>query len=187
MRKILIGVGLVSLTVILQAQQQQAVRQQAVQSRAQYKAPNRNMDYNGFLTNAVQVGKLRQERRVSEQDFIEMSQEPDTIVFDARSDSKYRLLHVKDARHLSLPDITATELAKVIPTKTTRILLYCNNNFENEPAAFPTKAARAPLNVFTFNALYSYGYTNIYELGPVIDITKSKLPFEGTKVSGSAN
>src|SRR5204863_4135984 len=107
-------------------------------------------DYNGFLTNAVQVGKLRQERRVSEQDFIEMSQEPDTLVLDARSDSKYQLLHVKDAKRLSLPDMTATELAKVIPTKTTRILLYCNNNFENEPAAFPTKALRELLNVFTF-------------------------------------
>lgn len=185
MRKLILGFGVFVVTVmVLQAQQppmqQQALRQQA---RQQYTAPNVKIDYNGFLTNAVQVGKLRQERRVSEQDFMEMSQEPDTIVFDARSDSKYQMLHVKSAKHLSLPDITAAELAKVIPSKDTRVLIYCNNNFENEPAAFPSKAIRASLNLYTFNTLFSYGYTNVYELGPLIDITKSKLSFEGTKVS----
>jgi hypothetical protein len=127
------------------------------------------------------VSKLREERRVGEQDFIEMSREPATIVFDARSDAKFRLLHVKGARHLSLPDVTAAELARLIPSKTTRILIYCNNNFANDPEAFPTKAVRASLNLYTFNTLYSYGYTNVYELGPLIDIKSSKIPFEGIK------
>lgn len=150
-------------------------------ARQQYTSPNSNIDYAGFLANVVAVSKLRDERRVGEQDFIEMSREPDTIVFDARSDTKYRLLHVKGAKHLSLPDVTAAELAKLIPSKTTRILIYCNNNFENEPEAFPTKAFRASLNLYTFNTLYSYGYTNVYELGPLIDVKRSKIPFEGTK------
>lgn len=150
-------------------------------ARQQYTSPNRNIDYAGFLSNALAVSKLREERRVREQDFIEMSLEPDTIVFDARSDAKYRLLHVKGATHLSLPDITAAELAKLIPSKATRILIYCNNNFENEPEAFPTKAFRASLNLYTFNTLYSYGYTNVYELGPLIDVKASKITFEGLK------
>ena len=182
MRKLIIGVGLLAFTGIVLQAQQQSMQQQALrqQVRQQYTVPNRKIDYNGFLTNAVQVGKLRQERRVSEQDFIEMSQEPDTIIFDARSDSKYQMLHVKGAKHLSLPDITDAELARVIPHKDTRVLIYCNNNFENEPAAFPSKAVRASLNLYTFNTLYSYGYTNVFELGPLIDITKSRLPFEGT-------
>jgi 3-mercaptopyruvate sulfurtransferase SseA len=177
MRSIVLSIGLFFIAVIaLQAQQQQQLRQQ-------YRAPNRRIDYSGFLTNAVEVGKLRQVRRVSEQDFIEMSQEIDTIIFDARSDSKYQMLHIKGAKHVSLPDITEAELAKVIPTKGTRVLIYCNNNFENEPAAFPTKAVRASLNLYTFNTLYSYGYTNVYELGPLIDIQNSKLEFEGTKLA----
>src|SRR5207248_688672 len=118
-----------------------------------------------------------------EEQFIKMSQERGTIVFDARSDDKYRLLHIKGATHLSLPDMTAAELAKVIPEKTARILIYCNNNFDNEPAAFPAKAMDASLNIFTFNTLYSYGYKNIYELGPVIDANHTKLQFEGTRAS----
>ena len=48
-----------------------------------------------------------------------------------------------------LPDVTAAELAKVIPEKTARILIYCNNNFDNEPAAFPAKALDASLLLVT--------------------------------------
>ena len=144
--------------------------------------PNRMIDYQGFLENASAVGKLRQERRITEAEFVRMAAEPGTIIFDARSDSKFAMLHVKGARHLSLPDVTVTELAKIIPDKSSRILIYCNNNFENEPRALPGKMATASLNLYTFNTLYSYGYKNVYELGPLIDIKKSVLTFEGSLV-----
>jgi hypothetical protein len=144
--------------------------------------PNRMIDYNGFLENASAVGKLRKERRITEAEFIRMAAEPGTIVFDARSDSKFAMLHIKGSRHLSLPDVTETELAKIIPDKNSRILIYCNNNFENEPRALPGKTAKASLNLYTFNTLYSYGYKNVYELGPLIDIKKSVLAFEGSLV-----
>ena len=149
--------------------------------------PNPQIDYNGFLRDAGKVAKLREQRRVTEEQFIRMAAEPGTVVFDARSDEKYRWLHVKGAKHLSLPDITAAELQKVIPSKGTRVLIYCNNNFENEVKAFPSKGARASLNIYTFNTLYSYGYTNVYELGPFIDIKKAKLEFEGTEAVKSSN
>ena len=142
--------------------------------------PNKMIDYRGFLQNAETVGKLRAQRRITEAEFIRMAQEPGTIVFDARSDSKFAMFHIKGAKHLSLPDVTAEELAKVIPDKTTKILIYCNNNFINEPTALPAKAITASLNLYTFNTLYSYGYTNVYELGPLIDVKKSALTFEGS-------
>jgi rhodanese-like protein len=145
--------------------------------------PNPQIDYPGFLQDAKKVSALREQRRVSEERFIRMASEPGTIVFDARSDEKYRWLHVKGAKHLSLPDITAAELRKVIPSKGTRVLIYCNNNFENEAKAFPSKVARASLNIYTFNTLHSYGYTNVYELGPFINIKKAKLEFEGTEAA----
>jgi phage shock protein E len=144
--------------------------------------PNRMIDYNAFLQNAVSVQQLRKQHRVSEQEFIRMAGEDGTIIFDARSDAKFAMLHVKNARHLSLPDVTADELAKIIPDKSTRILIYCNNNFANEPVALPGKAASASLNLYTFNTLYSYGYKNVYELGPFIDIKHSSLTFEGSLV-----
>jgi hypothetical protein len=142
--------------------------------------PNRLIDYKAFLKGAQEVSALREKRRVTEDEFLRMSQDPATVIFDARSDAKFQLLHVKGARHLSLPDITADELSKVIPNKHTRVLIYCNNNFEHAPAAFPGKGVAASLNIYTFNTLHSYGYDNVYELGPLLDIGKTKLPLEGS-------
>jgi hypothetical protein len=108
--------------------------------------------------------------------------EPGTIIFDARSDDKYQKLHIKGAKHLSFPEITESELARVIPSKTTRVLIYCNNNFLNAPNTLASKAPSASLNLHTFNTLFNYGFTNVYEPGPLIDITKARLKFEGTQL-----
>lgn len=140
--------------------------------------PNPFIDYQAFLSNAREVGALREKRRVTERQFIRMASEPRTVVLDARSARMFGLLHIRGAKNLSLPDMTEAELARIIPSKSTRVLIYCNNNFKNEPLAFPTKAIDASLNVYTFNVLHSYGYTNVYELGPLIDTSKSKLEFE---------
>ena len=145
--------------------------------------PNRLIDYPGFLKNAQEVAFLRAQRRVTEEQFIAMSKEPGTVVLDARSDNKYALLHVKGARHLDLTEFTADTVAKVIPDKNTRILIYCNNNFLNEPTALASKSAVTSLNIYTFNTLYGYGYQNIYELGPLLDIKLTKIPFEGTEIA----
>ena len=142
--------------------------------------PNRLIDYVAFKATADQVGDLRESRRISERVFLRMAADPRTIVLDARSSEKFALLHVRGAKNLSLPDITAEELAKIIPSKDTRVLIYCNNNFLNEPRAFPSKAAGASLNLYTINVLFAYGYFNVFELGPLLDIKATKIRFEGT-------
>lgn len=136
------------------------------------------IDYDAFQSQVSVVGQIRKDHRVTEDEFIKMAEDQATVIFDARSTEKFNRLHVKGAKHLSLPDITAEELAKIIPSPLTRILIYCNNNFLNEPEAFPPKAPSASLNIHTINALYSYGYKNVYELGPLIDIHKAKIKFE---------
>jgi hypothetical protein len=141
--------------------------------------PNPLIDYQAFEQNVAEVRELRAQRRITEQEFIRMAADPATVVLDARSTEKFHLLHVKGAKNLSLPDITADELAKIFPSKSTRILIYCNNNFFNSLEAFPTKIFSASLNVYTFNVLHSYGYKNVNELGPLIDLGGSKLLFEG--------
>ena len=80
---------------------------------------------------------------------------------------------------MSFPDIAIQSLQEMIPDRETTILIYCNNNFRGAQSAFPAKLATASLNISTFIALYSYGYRNIYELGPLIDIRDSKLEFVG--------
>lgn len=147
---------------------------------------NPNINYPDFLRDAADVGKLREERRITEEKFIELAAAPGTVLLDARSAAKYRLLHIRGAKNLSLPDITADELARIIPAKTTRVLIYCNNNFKNEARAFPGKHVSAALNIYTFNTLYGYGYRNVYELGPLIDINSTKLPLEGERTADAS-
>jgi len=143
---------------------------------------NPAIDMDGYLRVAKEAAAYRQTHRVSEEEFIRMSQEPGTIVLDARSSDKYELLHIKGAINLNFSDISIASLASVLPDKNARILIYCNNNFKNAETAFPGKAATASLNLSTYIALYSYGYRNVYELAPLLDIHETKLPLDGSLV-----
>lgn len=143
--------------------------------------PNPNIDMAGYLEVSKEAAQHRETRRLTEAEFLKMSQEAGTIVLDARSKEKFDLLHIKGAVHLSFPDITVESLKKVLPDKDARILIYCNNNFLNNEEAFPSKLSTASLNLSTYIALYTYGYRNVYELGPRLDPAKSKLPFESKK------
>ena len=139
---------------------------------------NPRIDMPGYLRVANEAAVHRESRRLSEEEFLRMSREPGTIVLDARSTEKYELLHVVGAVHLSFPDITQASLHDVVPDPSTRILIYCNNNFSNAQRPFPTKSDNASLNLSTYIALYTYGYRNIYELGPLVDLADSRLVFE---------
>lgn len=141
------------------------------------------IDYRAFVRDVIDVQAVRQSRRVSEEAFIRMAQDPDTIVLDARSRRLFDLRHVRGAVNLTFPEFTADSLASVIPTYQTRVLIYCNNNFIGAPESFPTKTASSALNVSTFVSLYAYGYRNVYELGPMIDVMRTKIVFAGLEVS----
>lgn len=139
---------------------------------------NPAIDMEGYLRVSVAAARYREGRRISEEEFIRLSRDPGTVVLDARSHEKYNELHVKGAINLSFPDIAIESLARTIPDKNTRILIYCNNNFLNAKGPFPPKLASASLNLSTFIALYNYGYRNVYELGSLIDVREAKLEFE---------
>ncbi len=146
---------------------------------------NPNIDMNGFLLISREAAQHRETHRLTEEEFIKMSQELGTIILDARSKEMYDLLHVKGAINLSFPDIAVESLKNTIPDKNTRILIYCNNNFQGASKVFATKAPPVSLNISTYITLYNYGYRNIYELGPLIDINDSKLEFETSLERGS--
>jgi phage shock protein E len=142
---------------------------------------NPAINMQGYLDVAQEAAQHRESHRLTEVEFIAMSRERNTIILDARSAEKYAELHIKNAVNLSFPDITVDSLAQLFPDKNVRILIYCNNNFANAPKAFPTKRADASLNISTYISLYSYGYKNVYELGPLVEIEKSKLDFVSDK------
>ena len=138
--------------------------------------PNPEIDARGFLAHAQAAAALRETHRVDEATFVRMMREPGTVVLDARSHAMYLRRHVAGAVSLSLPDFTEETLARAIPDRATRVLIYCNNNFANDIEAFPVKARPASLNLPTRVALYSYGYRNVYELGPYVDVAATPVP-----------
>lgn len=143
---------------------------------------NPAIDYDAFEASVAKVRKLRQTRRISEAEFMAMAADKDTVVLDARSAAMYARRHVRGAVNLSLPDFSETALKAIIPSKTTRVLIYCNNNFVGDQAAMIMKSAGSSLNLPTFVALNDYGYTNVYELAPLLDLKTTKIPFEGTNL-----
>jgi phage shock protein E len=144
-------------------------------------AANPAIDVASYLRVSRRALEYRQTHRLSESDFIRMSREPGTVVLDARSREKFDELHVTGAINLSFPDIALGSLRDALPEKNARILIYCNNNFRNAEDPFPSKLPSASLNISTYIALYDYGYRNVYELGPQLDIELSSLEFESTR------
>ena len=144
--------------------------------------PNPAIRYDQFADLTVKLAPVREKNRITEEQFLQMSKEPGTVILDARSPDRYDRIHVNGAIHLAFTDFTEEALHKVIPDKSTRILIYCNNNFENEPENFARKCIVVALNVQTFVNLHAYGYTNVRELGPLLDVKTTRIPFERSGV-----
>ena len=47
----------------------------------------------------------------------------------------------------------------------------------------PTYAAQEKF-LSTYTSLKAYGYTHVYELGPLLRVGDTKIPFEGSEVGG---
>ena len=139
---------------------------------------NPAIDSDAYLRLATQAVSHRESRRVSEDEFIRLAGTPGAVVLDARSGPKYDALHVKGAINLSFPDITVDSLNALLPDRNAIVLIYCNNNFRDAPDPMPSKLPPAALNLATYTALYTYGYRNVYELGPNLSVSTTRIPFE---------
>jgi hypothetical protein len=140
---------------------------------------NPKIDAPEFLRLSEEAILRREGRRLSEAEFLRLAARPGTVVLDARSRDKYERLHVRGALSLPFTDFTAESLARVLPSRSTPVLIYCNNNFAGAEEAFPAKLAPAALNLSTYVALYTYGYREVWELGPLVDVAATRLPLAG--------
>lgn len=138
------------------------------------------IDYRGFATMTDDVMTYRESRLVSLDAFNAMKAAEDTIILDTRSAYAFELGHIDGAINLNFSDFTDEKLAEVIPSKDTRILIYCNNNFEDDIAPVMLKRAPLALNIPTFINLYGYGYENIYELGDLVSTTDEDVNWVST-------
>ena len=165
--------------------------------------PKAKVSFRDFKGLVSEVEPHRASRLVSLDTFLKMSKEPGTIILDSRSTFRYDRIHLQGARHLCFTDFTQSNLTKVIPSFDTRILIYCNNNFEGNQTDFASKIALPPesnpvvtqmqsqakpvmmaLNIPTYVNLYGYGYRNVYELDELVKVTDPRIRFEGSISKG---
>ena len=165
--------------------------------------PKAKVSFSDFKNLVAEVEAHRASRLIDLNTFLKMSKEPGVIILDSRSAFRYERVHVKGARHLAFTDFTQANLAKIIPSPDTKILIYCNNNFEGNQVDFASKVAEPrpmpgnpiasqiaaqsrpimmALNIPTYINLYGYGYRNVYELDELVDVTDRRIAFEGSVV-----
>jgi hypothetical protein len=163
--------------------------------------PKAKVSFDDYKTLVAEVESHRRSRLIDLDTFLAMSHEEGVIVLDCRSDFRYERIHVKGVKHLAFTEFTEQNLAAVIPAQTTKILIYCNNNFAGEPVNFASKVApprpgqkvtsqfaaeakplMMALNIPTFIALYGYGYHDVFELDELVNVTDPRITFEGTVV-----
>jgi hypothetical protein len=144
--------------------------------------PNPQIDYAAFERIVHESKDERESHRLTETQFLERMRQAGVLVLDARTESRYRLRHIRGAVNLPFTEFTQQSLALIAPDKHAPVLIYCNNNFRDSPLAFAPKAAAASLNLSTYTALKAYGYTDVYELGPLLAVAETRIPFEGSEV-----
>ncbi len=164
--------------------------------------PVAKVSFNDFKGLVAEVEFYRATRLVAFDTFLKMSEEQNTIILDSRSSYRFDRIHLKGARHLDFSDYTQENLAKIIPNFDTKILIYCNNNFQGNEVDFTSKIAipkasntlskqfqnqekpiMMALNIPTYINLYGYGYRNIYELNELVDVNDPRVQFEGSIIN----
>ena len=168
--------------------------------------PKAKLSFDDYKNLVAEVEPHRAERLIDLDTFLKMSNEPGVVILDSRSTFRYERIHLKGAKHLSFTDFTQNNLAEVIPSFETTILIYCNNNFEGNQTDFASKVAMPvnpageiitaqfnsqekplmmALNIPTYINLYGYGYHNVYELNELVNVNDPRISFEGSIVEQS--
>ncbi len=175
------------------------------QEKSQNDYPKSLANYSDFKNLVQEVENYRKKRLINLETFLKMSKEKKVVILDTRSALRYQRKHLKGAIHLNFSDFTQENLWELIPDPNTKILIYCNNNFNDDQINFTTKIVKPSkkdrslatktetlvnrkfitlaLNIPTFINLYGYGYKNVYELDELVNVNDSRLEFEGSEVN----
>ncbi len=82
----------------------------------------------------------------------------DTVILDLRSLAEFEVSHIQGAKHLGA-DIDEKVLSDLVPSKDTRIILYCSNSLY--------ASRMISLTDMSLPQFHMLGYENSYMLGPV--------------------
>lgn len=135
-------------------------------------AKSEHVDFEAFVSATEKHEALWRQRLVSAEEFGQMAKEPNTLILDARSQAAFERKRFQKAVHLNFSEFSQKELARVIPSLNTRILLYCDSNLASETSSTPAHTA---LSLPTFIQLITYGYPDVYVLNETVPESSALL------------
>jgi len=101
--------------------------------------PKSNVSYSDFEDLMKEVKSIRAKRLISFAQLKAFQADPNTVLLDARSRDRFASRHVKGAINLPYSEFTEKNLREIIPDVNTRVIIYCNNNFEGDEIDFASK------------------------------------------------
>ncbi len=111
----------------------------------------------GEYAGAVKAVKIN-DHVITLADFQKIANKPDTCILDLRSESEYKSGHIKGAKLLGA-DIAEAKLKELIPSKFSKVILYCANTL------YPSR--RISLNYSCLPQILTLGYKNTFILDEV--------------------
>ena len=146
------------------------------------------------MRDAAAAKDHRDSRKLSEIEFANMMSEEGVVILDPRGRPFHANYHIKGSVNLPYTYFDPKSVASVIPSKKTKVLIYCRNNIsedflksknpakklngssEIEQFEVP-KTVSAALTIPTYITLYQYGYRNVWELSDVVNPKTSRIEF----------
>ncbi|MFT6338759.1 MAG: hypothetical protein ACJATI_005536 [Halioglobus sp.] len=168
-------------------------------SQNQINYPKAYVSYSDYENIVKEVKPIRKLRLINYDQLIDLQKKENVILLDTRSKNKYQQKHLKGAINLPFTEFTQSNLRNLIPDIKTRIIIYCNNNFDGDSILFASKtftpdqigklslamqkdSIMLALNIPTYINLHGYKYQNIYELNELINISDDRLKLEGSNL-----
>ena len=137
--------------------------QSAIAEEANRKKPIRTpvnpISSDEYFKKAVQINEIRKKHILDTDALLDLMKDKNTVLLDVRGDHSFRLKHIRGATHLSLADMTPQTLAKAIPSKGSRVILYCDAAQDLHLSRILSASSQA------YPLVYQHGYTNLYEVG----------------------
>ena len=126
-----------------------------------------------------EVKEHRKTRLLNLDEFNAEAKKEGVIILDARSDAMYNAKHIKGAIHINFSDFNQEALANLIPSYDTKILIYCNNNFEDDKKFFPTKMVMP--EVLNLQNMQLQQKNGLSETVNIVDATKENVVKPGVE------
>lgn len=134
-----------------------------------------------YLRRAIEIQFSQKQRTIGLTPFLDITQNSKPVILDIRGKEAYECSHIEGAININVSDITTRSLAKIIPSKETEVIIYCDMSFWTEEMWMSRRVALFDL---TYPLIHVLGYENLYSLrlqNPIEDMDNLNFVYGNQK------